>query len=475
MEIEQDSNRVKNRSILLLVALTSFMSTFLISSINIALPSIEKSLSLSAFQLSLTVTAYLLGTAMFMMPAGSWGDRTDNRKIFKIGVAIFTLTSFICMVAPNGEWLTAARFLEGVGIALATTTGQAILVSSFPPERRGQALGISVSAVYVGMATGPSIGGIITQQLGWRSIFAIAFIMGLIVVPISLIYLKSDNNRKQIKKKNDYVGTALFMTGLATMVYGSSTIPTVKGWIIMLLSLFLLFTFWIVESRIEEPLLNTGLFTRNRLFTYSALAALINYTSTFAISFFISLYLQKVLRLPPATAGAIIFAQPITMAIFSPIVGRLSDRIEPRILATIGMTMAVTGLTIFAFLSQTTPIRAIVLNLLFVGLGFALFSSPNMNTIMSSVKPHQYGLASGLAASMRVFGQIISISIITLLISFNFGDSSIEIISDQLFLKVMRTAFLLFAAIGIPGILFSFFRGKINRETNRGVDSGVTI
>ena len=439
------------------------MGTFLVSAVNIALPSIEHTFSLSALQLSWIITSFILGTALFMLPAGVWGDNSDNRKLFKLGLIIFTLASAICFIAPNGTWLIAARFLQGVGTAFSGTTGQAILVSSFPPERRGRVLGISVSAVYSGLALGPLLGGIITQQFGWRFLFLIAIVLGIFTIIISMLYLKSEKKKNRVAKKNDWLGTILFMTGLTTLVYGSSQIPSATGWTLMAISLMLLLLFWKIESRAENPLLNTSLFTKNRLFTYSNLSALINYTATFAIVFFLSLYLQKIQNLSPREAGAVIIAQPIMMAIFSPVVGRLSDRIQPRYFATLGMAMCTTGLAMLAFLSHNTPIAYIVGVLIWVGLGFALFSSPNMNTIMSSVERKQYGQASGLASSMRVFGQIISMSIITLLISINFGSQSVEAVPDALFLNALKWGFMLFAIIGIPGIFFSFFRGNVKK------------
>lgn len=451
-------------SILFVVTITSFMGTFLVSAVNIALPTIANNLSLTALELSWIISSYILGTAMFMIPAGSWGDKTDNRKLFKFGLIVFVVASAICFVAPNGYWLIIARFLQGAGTAFTGTTGQAILVSSFPANKRGQVLGISVSSVYIGLALGPPVGGIITQQFGWRIIFLTAVILAIITLIISLTFLKNNKTNKQNPKKGDVNGTILFMSGLATLVLGSSRIPSAEGWTLMGLSLLILLTFWRVESKIKNPLMDTSMFTKNRLFTYSSMAALINYTSTFAISFFLSLYLQKILNLSPKEAGAVVIAQPIMMAIFSPVVGKISDKIQPRYLATTGMAMCSIGLAMFSFLSADTPIWKIVSILIWVGLGFALFSSPNMNTIMSSVERNQYGQASGLASSMRVFGQIISMSIITLLISFNFASQSIKAVPDELFLKAMKWGFLIFAIIGISGIYFSFFRGNIRKD-----------
>jgi len=222
--------------------------------------------------------------------------------------------------------------------------------------------------------------------------------------------------------------------------------------------------FWRHEKRTTHPLFEVRLFTHNRLFTYSSLSALINYTATFAIVFFLSLYLQKVQGLTPRDAGAVIIAQPLMMTLFSPLVGRLSDRIEPRYFATTGMVLCTSGLAMLALIGSTTPIWVIILILVWVGLGFALFSSPNMSTIMGSVERIRYGQASGLAASMRVFGQIISMSVVTLLFTLYFGNLTVEAVEGSLFITAMRIGFLIFALIGIPGIFLSFNRGNLREK-----------
>lgn len=451
-------------SILLVVAVTSFMGTFLVSAVNIALPTIERDLSLNAIELSWVITAFILAMALFMLPSGSWGDRSDNRRLFKLGVLLFTIASAICYMAPDGHWLIAARFLQGIGAAFTGTTGQAILVSSFPPERRGQVLGISVASVYGGLALGPLIGGFITLHTGWRSLFLIAAVFGLFSIFIAYFFLRNEEGKRTSEKGGDKTGTFLFMAGLAALVYGSSLIPSPVGWGLMIGGLALLLLFWRHESHAKFPMLDTRLFSRNRLFAYSSLSALINYTSTFAIVFFLSLYLQKVQGLSPRDAGAVIVAQPAMMALFSPVVGKLSDKIQPRYFATIGMAMCTMGLGMLAFLGSATAIWIIVAILIWVGLGFALFSSPNVNTIMSSVERRQYGQASGLSASMRVFGQIISMSIVTLIFSLLFGSRSIEEVPNPVFLQAMRWGFIIFTLIGIPGIYFSFNRGNIKRK-----------
>lgn len=454
--------------IIIIVAITSFMGTFLISSVNIALPSIEKDFQMNAITLSWVITSFLVASAMFLLPMGKVGDITGIRRLFKIGIVIFTITSLTSGIAQSGTWLIIFRFLQGIGAAFTSTTGPAILVSSFNPRHRGRVLGISVSAVYLGLASGPFIGGILTQYFGWRSIFFATTGVGIISTAIAFMFLGKDVLTNVSTRRIDLKGTFFYMLGLTALVYGTSLIPTIEGWGLMTSGTIFLIIFWRLESKSTAPVLNTKLFTHNRLFAFSNLAALINYSATFAIVFLLSLYLQKIKALSPRDAGAILIAQPITMAIFSPFAGRLSDRIQPRLISTIGMIMCTLGLVSFAFFNENTTTLIIISVLLWVGLGFALFSSPNMNTIMSSVNKHQYGLASGTAATMRVIGQIFSMTIATMFFASFVGKTAIETIPNNLFLQTMRWSFIIFAVISIVGVYFSFGRGKItyNQEYN---------
>jgi len=451
-----------------IVAVTSFMGTFLISSVNIALPAIEKNLNLNAITLSWVMTSFLLATAMFLLPIGRWGDLTGIRRLFKTGVFIFTFSSFLCGISQTGTLLILFRFVQGIGAAFTSTTGPAILVSAFSPKYRGRVLGMGVSAVYLGLAFGPFAGGFLTQMFGWRSIFHVATVFGIFTTIISVLFLGKDFTSYNRNKKIELKGTFFYMLGLTALVYGSSYIPALSGWIMLGGGLISITAFWIFEKRSSLPVFQTRLFTENRLFAYSNLAALINYSATFAIVFLLSLYLQKIKSLSPRDAGIILVAQPVVMALFSPLTGRLSDRIQPRYLSTLGMLMCTIGLAAFAFLTGSTPVVYIVSLLLWVGMGFALFSSPNMNTIMSSVSQNQYGTASGTAATMRVIGQIISMIIATLFFSSLFGRQPVETVADSVFLKAIKWGFICFSAISVFGIYFSYYRGKIDREKDAG-------
>ena len=453
----------KQLSIVGIVAVTSFMGTFLISSVNIALPAIEHSFDMSAVALSWVLTSFLLANAMFLLPAGRFGDLTGIRRMFKLGVVIFSLVSLSCGLVSNGFWLIILRFVQGMGAALTSTTGPAILVSAFDAKNRGKVLGISVSGVYLGLASGPYLGGMLTQFAGWRSIFFVSSAMGLVTVILAFLFLGNDSKTDTGSKKIDLKGTVFYMIGLVALVAGSALIPQLIGWVLLLFGSLFLVVFWRFETKSAFPVVNIKLFTQNRLFSFSNLAALINYSATFAIVFLLSLYLQKILNLSPQQAGTILVAQPVMMTLFSPLAGRLSDRIQPRYLTTLGMSMCSFGLFSFVFLTAQTPVWLIVIELLWLGLGFALFSSPNMNTIMSAVNKTQYGIASGTAATGRVLGQIVSMTIVALFLAGFLGSEAIDAVHVDDFMKVVKYGFITFTVVSLAGIYFSFYRGEMQR------------
>ncbi|OJV45165.1 MAG: MFS transporter [Bacteroidales bacterium 36-12] len=451
-------------SILIIVAVISFIGTFLISSINIAIPSIEKTFNLDAIALSWVITAYLLSSAIFLLPVGRIGDIIGIRNVFKIGIVIFTISSLLSGIAFSGSLLITFRFIQGIGAALTNTTGSAILVSAFVPEHRGRVLGVSVSATYLGLSLGPFLGGILTQYLGWQSIFIISFILGVFSTIAAFKYLKKEKLKTITFRQFDWQGTLLFMLGLVLLVIGSTKIPSIIGWISICSGILLLIIFWLFENKIQIPIFETKLFAKNKLFAYSNIAALINYSATSAIVFLLSIYLQKTQGLSPKEAGMILVAQPVIMAIFSPIAGRLSDKIQARHLSSLGMLLCATGLAMFSMLKENSSIGYIIFVLVWVGFGFALFSSPNMSSIMGSVDKQRLGFASGTAATMRVLGQMTSMTIITLFFASLFNGNTIELVDNAVFMKVIRYGFGSFSVLCFIGIFFSFKRGTGLRE-----------
>lgn len=448
------------RSALTIAVLTSFLAPFLISGVNIALPAIEKEFDLDAVALSWVVTSYLLSSAVFLLPIGKLADIRGQKTIFKGGIIIFTIATALCGIASNGMMLILLRVVQGLGAAMTITTSSPILVSVFPPVERGKVLGLNVAAVYLGLSMGPFMGGFLTQYFGWRSIFLFCVPLGIAAIILAFFKLKSDAAAR-MAGKIDHTGALYYSAGLIAIVYSSSNLNKSFGWPLLMTGILLLILFVLRGKKSAFPIFEITLFTRNRLFAFSNIAALINYSATFSLVFLMSLFLQKIKGFTPQQAGTILIAQPMMMTILSPFAGKLSDRIEPRKLATAGMLISSVGLFMLAFLGQQTPVYTIVAVLILMGTGFGLFSSPNMNTIMSSVEKKQLGIASGTSATMRVIGQMMSMMIVTLIFSSYFTGTHITEVDNTLFLSSVHLSFFISGLICLAGVYFSNSRGNL--------------
>ena len=451
------TEREFKRSVLVVTAFASFLTPFMGSSVNLALPSIGKEFGSNAITLNWVATSYMLATSIFLLPAGRLGDMFGRKKIFTLGISIFTLTMVLLSLTPNMPWLLSVRVLQGLGSAMIFGTNMAILADVFPAGERGKAMGINSTAVYIGLSSGPFLGGLLTKYLGWRSIFAFLIPMG--IASIVLIQRRMKGEWAGAKQERfDWPGAFIYGISLAAIMYGFSRLPSVSGWITVAAGLLLMPFFIYREKNAGHPLFDISLIFKNRVFAFSSLAAFIHYAATSAIGFFLSLFLQYIRGLGPRESGFILMSWPLTMALVSPLAGHMSDRRNPGVLASTGMGLTSAGLIIFCFITAETPLIMIILTLLLMGLGFALFSSPNSNAIMSSVEKKQLGNASGMVGTMRNVGQTISMGIAMMLLALFLGHEKISPSNHAQFISCMKTGFCVFSVLCIGGIFASLAR-----------------
>jgi EmrB/QacA subfamily drug resistance transporter len=450
-----------NRRILLTIcAMSSFLTPFMGSAINLALPAISADLSMNAVLLGWVATAYNLAVAIFLVPLGRIADIRGRERVFKIGIICFGLFSIISTLATTGTQLIAARFLQGIGGAMIFGTSTAILTSAFPAQERGRVLGINISVVYIGSSLGPLVGGVLTHGLGWRSLFYLNAAIAAVVIAFAAKYL-AETSTGQERLKFDLGGSLVYGFSLSCIMLGFTFLPSIGGWLALAAGIASIVLFGFLMTRIESPVLDIKVFRKNTAFIFSNLAALINYSATFAIGFLLSLYLQYIKGFPPSQAGMVMVVQPIIMAAFTPLTGRLSDRIEPRILATLGMACTAMGLGAFAFLGRSTPLYSIIACLVFIGLGLALFSSPNTNAAMSAVEKKYYGVASATIGTMRIIGMMLSMGTIMMILALAMGRTRITPEYYDLFLHSARIGFAVFAALCFLGVFASYARGNV--------------
>ncbi len=455
-----ENNLSKNR-VLLTITIASFLTPFMMSATNIALPTIQRDFAANAVMLSWIATSYLLSTAVFLLPAGKIADIYGRKKFFMIGIIIFTLASLLSAFVPSIEWLIVMRIFQGLGGAITMTTAVAILTSVYPPQERGKALGVNVSMVYIALASGPTIGGWLTAQLGWRSIFYMSAPLGLITILLTLYYLKGEWADAR-DEKLDIFGSLIYAFSVIAITYGFTLLPAPAGIIFVLLGMAGAAAFVRSQLKAKYPVFNVRLFKNNRVFAFSNIAALINYGATAGITFLLSLYLQYIKGMPPQTAGLVLIIQPIIMAFIAPVAGNLSDRIEPRLISSLGMACTALGLFLMIFLHYDTSLTYIITSLIVLGIGFALFGPPNTNAIMGSVTRQYYGIASGSVATMRLLGQNFSMALATLIITLHLGSRQIAPATYELFLSSSRVSFTIFTLLCLVGIYFSYSRGHLH-------------
>ena len=455
-----DTDKTTKKLVLFAATVSSFLSPFAISSTNVALPTIAEKFHMGAILMTWVPMAYILAGVALLLPFGKVADIYGRKKVFVYGIAVFTLASLLSGMAFSSLMFILSMALLGIGGSMLFGTGMAVLLSVYPASQRGKVLGVTIGAVYVGLSVGPFVGGFLTEQLGWRSIFLVNVPLGLAILSLILWKLKGEW-AEAAGERFDLVGSLIYCASIVAVMYGFHAVARVSGALILAggLAGLCLFLYW--ETRVEHPVLDWSLFRHNRVFALSNTATFINYSATYALSYLISLYLQYIKHLSPQGAGLVMVSQPVMQAIFTPYAGKLSDRVEPQKVASCGMGLTVIGLAAFAFLGEKTGLPFVVAILALNGLGFALFSSPNTNAIMGSVEKRYFGVASSIVSTMRLLGNSFSIGTAMLVFSHYIGEVQITAPYYAAFLVSVRMIFAIFALLCLAGVFASLARGKM--------------
>ena len=461
-----DTNVSVSKTVTLIIAvITNFLLASMVAIVAIALPAIGKEFAMEAALLGWVTNAINLATAAVLLPFGRLADIYGRKKIFLCGMVISAISSFLCATSSSAMLLILYRVFQGIGSGMAMGTVVAILTSVFPGEERGRALGISLAAVYIGISTGAFLGGVLTQYFGWRSIFFLGTFLYLVVVGLTLWRLRGEWAEAR-GEKFDIVGAAVFGVSIVVILYGFTVLSTILGFILVPLGVLGMLAFVRWEARVASPVINLGLFRKNTPFIFSTLSVLINDCATYASTFLMVLYLQYTKGLPPQMAGLVMIAQPVFVAIFAPISGRISDRVEPRLMAATGLAFNTVAFLLFIFLSEGTALGYIVAGLLISGFGVGLFSSPNTNAIMSSVEPRFFGVASGAQGTMRSCGMSLGMAFVMILFSIYIGKAQITPEHYPAFLKSLHVSYMICTAIAFGGI-FLQLAGRKQKELRK--------
>ncbi|MBN2549665.1 MAG: MFS transporter [Anaerolineales bacterium] len=445
--------------VLLAIGIGTFMSALDGSVVNTILPVINASFASQVAAVEWVITVYLLVLSGLLLSFGRLGDMQGHKMVYLLGFAIFILSSALCGLAPSVTMLVLFRSIQAVGAAMLSANSPAILTKSFPASQRGQALGLQATMTYLGLTVGPSLGGWLTDALGWRAVFYINMPVGLLAFALSYRFIQADRPEK-ISEHFDLAGAALFVAGLVALLLGLNQ-GHALGWtspliLSLLAGSLLLFTIFIrIERSTAYPVLDLGLF-KFRLFSASTFSAVLNYICVYTIMFLMPFYLIQGKNLSAAAAGGILTAMPIVMAVVAPISGTLSDRFGTRLLTAAGMICLALGLLLLSKLNQSSQIWQIAQALGVAGLGIGMFISPNNSALMGSAPKNRQGIAAGIMATARNVGMVLGIgfsgAIFTTLLSQQ-GTSSAASLAHA-----TQASFLVAAGIAVLGMIITLVR-----------------
>ncbi|MFC3094438.1 MFS transporter [Alteromonas sediminis] len=435
-----------------------------LAAVNVAIPALAADLGATASEVGWLPTLYMLGSVAFMLPCGKLADRVGRKKVYTAGLILNLLTTALCAMANSVESIIFWRFVQGIAASMIFATGIAIVSSVTPFDRRGKALGIVASCVYIGLTAAPAMGGFVTDLMGWRAVFYIQIPLLSVLIGFVLIKLKGEW-KGDTESGFDWFGSLLFMAFSGALVFGLARLPQVEGWLYCIGSLIALCLFIFHQDRSRKPLIRLSLFRESRVFSLSLSAAFFMYASNFAVVFLLSLYLQYIKGLSPSEAGTILLVQALCMAIVAPVAGVLADRFQARIIASAGCILVAIGFVLLTLLDQASPASSVVIALLVIGIGFGLFSTPNNSAIMGAVRQAETGVASASMNLARTIGNLLGMSLVNFLINRLLGDIPLEAAPQAQLMVTIENAMMLSLVLVVFGIVVSIARG---RESHTG-------
>lgn len=410
--------------VILISFLTSFFGVFLSNGIIIGVPAIANDFAMNNVIQNWIPTIFFLVMAVFTVPAGQISGKFGVKKSLFIGVIVFLIGSTGAALSFSTESFMLFRIIQGASVAFINVSAMAMVVSAVKPQNRGKALGFTVTGVYLATSLSPVICGFLVYNLGWRSIFYV--VIPFLVLCIVLIILKVPQEWQTYKDdKIDKIGSIIYSIGILLFIYGFTNLINTNGLVCTMAGIVLLVIFAAWELRQKSPVFNMNLF-KNTKFTSSNIAALCSYLAIMVVTTILNYHFQYVRGWNAQMAGLVLIVTPIIMAILAPNTGKLSDRIHPQKLAAAGMAIATIALLILTFLNKDTPLYLVILAMVLQGIGMGLFSSPNMNAIMSSVPPKDAPTASASQATMRTIGQTMSLGLLTLIFAWIMGNLALS-------------------------------------------------
>lgn len=449
----------ERRLVLLACSISGFITPLLSTMMNLSLVGIGTEFSVGSHDLAYVNTAFLLSSVIFMVPLAKVGDIFGKRRTYMAGLMVIFVACVLAVVSPNFWFLIMCRVLMGAGAAAITCTSMSMVVDVYPPQNRGGAIGVQTMCVYIGLAAGPPLGGVLNDLVGWHNVFFVVLPLAL----VSLVLMSRFDGEicPDEGGRFDSKGSVLYALAILLTMGGVINLPEMWAVVATVVGLVVLVLFIRSQTSCPYRLLKTSLF-RNRVFSGACIATFLSYAASYSISFFLALYLQHIGGLTATEAGIMMLVQPAIQAVGTPAFGRLSDRIaDKRILPTTGMLIIAAGLFSMMTFGMDTSFVQIIITMIVVGVGFCFFSAPNTSVIMGSVGRTDTGEASAMTSVMRQTGMMVSMGVAMVFITVIMGSAdniTPETYGD--FLDVLMYSFGTCFVMCIVGAFLSMLRGS---------------
>lgn len=442
---------------LLPLCLANFTVLLMISAVGVALPAMQHDLGGSAVLLGWVEGAYTLSLAMAFVPVARVVDIWGFRRMFRLALVVFVVAGVALAFSPSLEWIIAVRCLQGVAGATLNTAALSMLAVGVAKAQRGAAMGWFVASIYAGIAAGPLLGGFLVQIWGWRSVFVAS--VPLVATAWGVASRIRGEWRPRAGQGVDGLGVVLYAGSVGTwlMFLASVDDPHRAGRLVVAA---VLLSWWFVRrmGAVPQPLLDLRALLGNRTLIFSLLATGINYASVFCVGFLLSLFTQIVWNFSPMQAGLVLIIPPVVQSLGSPWVGRWADHVSPPLLASAGMALCAGGLAALASSVPTLPVAGLVGILVVQGVGFALFSSPNMTVVLGAVRSQEYAIVSSLTGAFRTFGMAMSMAGITVVFRMVMGTAPVHAAGPQALVTSMRMVLAWAAMLSVVGVVLSLGR-----------------
>ena len=458
MDVPAEFSKAEKHTVLAAACTAIFINPLVGSMLNLALTSIGDDLGCSTHQLGWLTSVYFMSSVMAMMPAAKLSDIYGKKRVFMIGIFIAVIGLILSSTSQDIYMLYLFRAVTGFGTAMISCNSVSMIADVYKRNERGMALSLNTACVYIGGSIGPTLGGVITEFLGWRALFMV--MIPLMVVSLFFISRFRYNIKSTPDSRFDSKGAALYMTGVLVTMLGLLSLPELYSYALIGVGVSVMVGFILIERNVERPLMDLKLF-RNLRFSKSLTALFLNYASSWSVSFFLSLYFQSIGAMTPSEAGLVLMIQPLFQVILTLAVGRFIDSIDYRILPTLGMGILCISLGMMMYIGTEPNLPYACVCLALAGIGFGIFSSPNTTATMSYVKPSEYNEASGMISTMRQTGMMVSMATATCLIAVYMG-STTQLTEDMYdtFVMIMRYTWAICIVYNVIGMIFSWFRGK---------------